>query len=145
MGGKASAQTTDLHAVFQASDGLGLARRVKSGEVTPLELAGTAIDAALALDGGLNAVTTPMFERASAKAADMRPRGPFADMPFVVRDNLDIAGQYTTHESGGDGLPIGSHFVAPAGREDLLPSLACEIERAAPWRDMRAPRSLANL
>ncbi|MCB9555939.1 MAG: amidase [Deltaproteobacteria bacterium] len=32
-----------------------------------------------------------------------------------------------------DGLPIGTHFFAPLGREDRLFQLAGQIERAAPW------------
>lgn len=35
----------------------------------------------------------------------------------------------------GEGLPIGSMFVAGYGREDLLFRLAGQIEEAAPWRD----------
>lgn len=40
-----------------------------------------------------------------------------------------------------EGLPIGSHFVAGFGREDLLYRLAGELERAAPWADRHPPVS----
>jgi Asp-tRNA(Asn)/Glu-tRNA(Gln) amidotransferase A subunit family amidase len=36
-----------------------------------------------------------------------------------------------------DGLPVGCHFAARYGEEDLLFSLAGQIERAAPWSGMR--------
>jgi Asp-tRNA(Asn)/Glu-tRNA(Gln) amidotransferase A subunit family amidase len=38
-----------------------------------------------------------------------------------------------------DGLPIGMHFVGRFGAEEMLFSLAAELERAAPWRDRRPP------
>ncbi|MEA2476099.1 MAG: amidase [Actinomycetota bacterium] len=40
-----------------------------------------------------------------------------------------------THVAGG--LPIGVQLVAAGGREDVLISLAAEIEQALPWRDRR--------
>ncbi len=36
-----------------------------------------------------------------------------------------------------DGLPIGLHFVGRLGAEEMLYSLAAELERAAPWRARR--------
>jgi amidase len=38
-----------------------------------------------------------------------------------------------------DNLPIGMHFVGRFGAEEMLFSLAAELERAAPWRDRRPP------
>jgi Asp-tRNA(Asn)/Glu-tRNA(Gln) amidotransferase A subunit family amidase len=38
-----------------------------------------------------------------------------------------------------DGLPIGMHFVGRLGAEEMLFSLAAQLERAAPWRDLRPP------
>jgi len=36
-----------------------------------------------------------------------------------------------------DGLPIGLHFVGRFGAEEMLFSLAAQLESAAPWRDHR--------
>ncbi|MEM5517860.1 amidase [Henriciella sp. AS95] len=38
-----------------------------------------------------------------------------------------------------EGLPLGMMFGARLGREDLLYSIAGQLERAAPWTDRRAP------
>jgi Asp-tRNA(Asn)/Glu-tRNA(Gln) amidotransferase A subunit family amidase len=38
-----------------------------------------------------------------------------------------------------DGLPIGLHFVGRFGAEDMLLSLAAQLEQARPWRDRRPP------
>jgi Asp-tRNA(Asn)/Glu-tRNA(Gln) amidotransferase A subunit family amidase len=36
-----------------------------------------------------------------------------------------------------DGLPIGMHFVGRFGAEEMLYSLAAQLERACPWRNRR--------
>ena len=94
------------HAAAQAKsnallnhDAIGLATLVKSKKVTPRELAESAIRYVEALDGDLNAVTTKMFELALKRADTLPLQGPFAGVPFLVKDNLDIAGQITTHGS----------------------------------------------
>ncbi|SFL61782.1 amidase family protein [Shimia aestuarii] len=93
------ASNADIRQLMMSTDGLGLAKLVKAGEVTPRELVEASVDAALALDARLNAITTPMYGQALSKADGMRRQGPFAGVPFVVKDNLDVAGQYTTHGS----------------------------------------------
>jgi amidase len=37
------------------------------------------------------------------------------------------------------GLPIGTHLVAPLGREDVLLRVASQLEQAVPWADRTAP------
>jgi amidase len=38
-----------------------------------------------------------------------------------------------------EGLPVGSHLVAPYGREDLLIRIASQLERAEPWAGRLPP------
>jgi amidase len=44
-----------------------------------------------------------------------------------------------------DNLPIGSHFAAAAGQEQLLLELAYELERARPWAERWPPYSFVGL
>ncbi len=39
------------------------------------------------------------------------------------------------------GLPIGSHFLARFGAEDVLFPLAAQLEAAHPWADRRPPHA----
>ena len=42
------------------------------------------------------------------------------------------------------GLPIGVQFAAAVGREDLLFTLAAQLERARPWFDRLSPLAHAD-
>ena len=71
-----------------APDATGLSQLVKNGEITPLELVNSAIDAIERTNGDLNAVITPMFEMARdiARTAAIDPHAPFAGVPFLLKD-----------------------------------------------------------
>ena len=73
-------------------DGVGLADLVRSGEVSPLELVEASITVIEALDGEINALPIRDFDRALDRAKSMRPRGPFAGVPFAIKDNINVSG-----------------------------------------------------
>ena len=71
-----------------APDALGLGQLVKQGQVKPVELVDSVIDAIERTNGDLNAVITPMFEmaREAARAASVDESAPFAGVPFLLKD-----------------------------------------------------------
>jgi len=66
-------------------DATAQAELVRSGQLTATEAVEAAIERVEELNPTLNAVITPMFERALAHAAT-NPTGPFAGVPFLVKD-----------------------------------------------------------
>ncbi len=66
-------------------DATAQAALVRSGEVTALELVQAAIERIEALNPVLNAVVTPIFDRA-LEVARARPVGPFAGVPYLLKD-----------------------------------------------------------
>src|SRR5829696_7584068 len=64
-------------------DATGQAELVRSGEVSARELVQGAIERVEALNGELNAVIHPLFDK--ALAAEPAP-GPFQGVPMVVKD-----------------------------------------------------------
>src|SRR6266536_1057428 len=67
-------------------DATAQAELVRSGQASPLELVDAAIARVERLDGTLNAVVTPLFERAREAAAGDLPDGPFRGVPFLLKD-----------------------------------------------------------
>jgi Asp-tRNA(Asn)/Glu-tRNA(Gln) amidotransferase A subunit family amidase len=67
-------------------DALGAAERVRSGDVTPIELLDAAIDRLEQVNGALNAVVTPMFEEARRTVRAGVAEGPFRGVPFLLKD-----------------------------------------------------------
>jgi amidase len=70
---------------FAALDATAQADLVRRREVAPNELVAAAIDRVQALNPTLNAVVTPMFERAGAQPATTGD-GPFPGVPMVLKD-----------------------------------------------------------
>jgi amidase len=66
-------------------DATAQAELVRTGQVSAAELVTAAIERIEALNPVLNAVVTPVFERA-AEAARAGPGGPFAGVPYLVKD-----------------------------------------------------------
>ena len=67
-------------------DACTLAASLRSGQVSPAEVVGAAIERIEALDGRLNAVIHPRFEAARAEAAGPLPDGPLRGVPVLVKD-----------------------------------------------------------
>ncbi|THD61376.1 amidase [Phenylobacterium sp.] len=67
------------------------AARIRRGEITAAEVVETAIRRAEAMQGALNFVVNSDFDRALAKAK-AGPTGPFAGVPFLVKDLVDYKG-----------------------------------------------------
>ncbi len=68
-------------------DAAAQAELVRKGEVTPLELVDTAIARIEKVNPQLNAVITPLFEKARTQARSVSlPDGPFRGVPFVLKD-----------------------------------------------------------
>ncbi len=66
-------------------DATAQAELVRTGQVSAAELVTAAIERIEALNPVLNAVVTPVFERA-AEEARAGPTGPFAGVPYLVKD-----------------------------------------------------------
>jgi amidase len=67
-------------------DGLGLAELVRKKEVAPVELVEEAVRRIEALNPRLNAVIHKMYEYARTAAQGPLPEGPFAGVPFLLKD-----------------------------------------------------------
>lgn len=74
---------------FATLDATAQAALVRQGEVQPLELVDTAIQQIEKLNPILNAVITPLFEKARAQAkAEQRGDSPFYGVPLLLKDFL---------------------------------------------------------
>lgn len=84
-------------------DATAQAELVRRGDATPAELVAAAIARIERLNPQLNAVITPLFDKARARAASALPDGPFTGVPFLLKD-LDAS-------SAGDPLHCGMKFL----------------------------------
>lgn len=90
------------------------AAAIRAGEVSATELTQLMLDRIERIDPRLNAYRVVMAERALAEAgqADARRRSgderPLLGVPIAVKDNLDVAGEVTTHGSATDTGPVQS-------------------------------------
>ncbi|HIE16675.1 MAG TPA: amidase [Dehalococcoidia bacterium] len=67
-------------------DATAQAELVRRKEVTAAELVDAAIDRIERLNPVLNAVVTPLYEEARAAVAGKQLKGPFAGVPFLIKD-----------------------------------------------------------
>jgi len=80
-------------------DATEIASRIRRGEVTAAEVMEGAIARAEAMQPKLNFLVTPDFDRALAAARRGGQTGPFAGVPFLVKDLNDVAGLPTRNGS----------------------------------------------
>ncbi|MFQ5899590.1 MAG: amidase [Candidatus Methylomirabilia bacterium] len=89
---------------FTLLDATAQAELVRRKEVKAIELVEAAIDRIECLNPTLNAVVTPMYELARKAVSSPLPDGPFAGVPFLLKD---LAAEYA-----GVRLTEGSAFLA---------------------------------
>jgi amidase len=77
-------------------DAVGVADAIAAGEVSATEVVEAAIDRIERVDGDLNAVALPMYDRARS-LAEQPGSGYFAGVPTVIKDNVDLVGLPTQH------------------------------------------------
>ena len=73
---------------YDQYDGLGLAQLVREKKISSLELCEEAINRIEKINPLINAVVTPMFDIGRATAKNFPPDGPFAGVPFLLKDLL---------------------------------------------------------
>ncbi len=99
-------------AEYDRYDALGLAELVKNKEITAEELCEEAIKRIERINPKINAVIFRMFDIARDQAKGRLPGGPFAGVPFLLKDLL------TSHA----GVPL---------------TMGSKVERTQPWFDRR--------
>jgi amidase len=105
--------TDDLITLYTTSDALALGAKVRAGEVTPAELVETALTLVDRLNPKLNAVIHRLDEMARAAAATVPRDGPFAGVPYLLKELASMwAGAPLTNSSSWL-----RNFRAPADSE----------------------------
>jgi amidase len=92
-------------------DATETAARIRRGEITAVEVVETAIARCEAMQGTLNIIVNSDFDRALAKAKAGPPAGPFAGVPFLVKDLVNYKGLPTRAGSQS------GRFTPPATRQ----------------------------
>ena len=94
-------------------DAIAQAELVKNKEVTPSELVNAAIERVEESNPELNAVITPLFERARGAAASPID-GPFAGVPFLLKD---FGAEYEGSPLSGGSSFLAGHYVSSKNSE----------------------------
>ena len=106
----------EKHTSYEDLDATALAAMVRAREVSPRELVEEAIARCERTNGTLNAVITEMYERARTAADNAPLVGPFAGVPFLMKDfGAEVAGVPFTE---------GSKFLT-----GYVPTEDCELYR----------------
>src|SRR5215470_12776459 len=99
------------------------AELVRRGEVSPSELVDAAIERIELVDGKLNAVIHPLFDKARVAAAAPLPEGPFRGVPLLIKDAVA--------HSAGDPYHCGMRLLRDRGWREQEDSYLVRRFRAA--------------
>ena len=89
-----------IEKLLWSHDAIGLADLVRDGKVEPRELVDAAIARAERVNPEINAIATPLFERARVQASKVDRTAPLAGVPFALKDlGLAVKGVPTRHGS----------------------------------------------
>ncbi|QLY32625.1 amidase [Nocardia huaxiensis] len=99
---------------YRGFDAVGLADLVRRGEVHPTELLRVALERCAEVDPALNAISLLMELNGKELAGRAEPGGPFAGVPFLIKDLVqDYAGYPTSCGTGPlRGVPATQHSIA---------------------------------
>ncbi|MDE0887463.1 MAG: amidase [Myxococcota bacterium] len=84
---------------FLNRDALALAELIKAKELSPLELTEIVIRRIEISNPKLNFITTPDFDRARLRAPEISSDTPFAGVPILIKDMIDVGGLLRTDGS----------------------------------------------
>jgi amidase len=111
-------------AVAVLPDATTMADLIRRKEITPLEAVNSAIARAEAAQPKLNFMVSSLFERAVDQARAGTATGPFAGVPFLIKDLNDYAGAPTRNGSraflGSANATVSEPLVQAFGRAGLI-------------------------
>ena len=99
LAGATGAATAAPISDFSPYDAMGLAELIRTKQITPRELIEDTIRKIEAVNPTLNAVIYKTYDRARQRASEPLGDGPFAGVPFLVKDNATIANVQLTRGS----------------------------------------------
>ncbi len=94
-----SPQTTPSSNSKVPLDGIAMADLVRTGKATPKELAQEAIEKIKKTNVEINAMVTDCFDQALERADNINKNAPFAGVPLLIKDCVDVAGVRSTNGS----------------------------------------------
>ena len=97
-------------------DALALAKAVRDGDVTPVELVERSLREIERVDGELNAFVTVCADQALETARGALPDGPFSGVPIAIKDLTETAGIRTTFSSRAFADYVPEHDMAVVRR-----------------------------
>ena len=95
-------------------DATAQADLVRRKEVTPAEMVQAGVERIERLNPELNAVITPLFERAMDAVASANMDAPFAGVPFLLKD---IVAEYAGTPLSEGSAFLAGHYISPKDSE----------------------------